>query len=115
MVHTKAWSHSHQGHGQTSGDGCWAIPSPSPQLAHATVEDTRCTDLKCIDSGAGEDWLFPKGHYDIASWLFQKLNLWPSGYRTVSGNARPTRLLLGNESVQKHQTDIAVYMTNCCF
>lgn len=50
-----------------------------------------------LHSGAGEDCLFPKGHHDIASWLFQKFNLGPSGYRTVSGNARPTRLLLGNE------------------
>lgn len=50
-----------------------------------------------LHSGAGEDCLFPKGHHDIASWPFQKLNLGPSGYRTVSGNARPTRLLLGNE------------------
>lgn len=73
MVHTKAWSHSHQGHGQTSGVDAGQFEDQCPQLAHATVEDTRCTDLKCIDSGAGEDWLFPKGHYDIASWLFQKI------------------------------------------
>lgn len=36
-----------------------------------------------VHRGADEDWLFPQGHCDIASWLIQKMNLWPSGYRTV--------------------------------